>query len=248
MAKAARDPDVKRRLGEVGAEVMGSTQEELGKVLREQVAVVTPAGGGAEAGRAVTRPRRLTDSSSVRVRRSCSHSCSRSRPLAAHRYYWYGEDLDLLSGRPRLSSCVERGLRYASMRAHGEGALRIAAIALAAIAVLLVVISRGRRAGRRAVEEPAGRSAQPRPVHRRDVARTDAARDLLQWRWCAGLARCPQQTVPATWPWLTTVLGMLLAQSLGLAISARRSSSRAPMVRVALAMVASRPAVLLLLG
>ena len=42
MAKAARDPDVKKRLAEVGAEVMGSTQEELGKVLREQVAVVKP--------------------------------------------------------------------------------------------------------------------------------------------------------------------------------------------------------------
>ena len=42
MAKAARDPDVRRRLGEVGAEVMGSTQEELGKVLRDQVAVVRP--------------------------------------------------------------------------------------------------------------------------------------------------------------------------------------------------------------
>lgn len=42
MAKAARDPDVKRRLGEVGAEVMGSTQDELGKVLRDQVAVVRP--------------------------------------------------------------------------------------------------------------------------------------------------------------------------------------------------------------
>jgi tripartite-type tricarboxylate transporter receptor subunit TctC len=42
MAKAARDPDVKRRLAEVGAEVMGSTPEELGKVLREQVAVVRP--------------------------------------------------------------------------------------------------------------------------------------------------------------------------------------------------------------
>jgi tripartite-type tricarboxylate transporter receptor subunit TctC len=42
MAKAARDPDVKRRLAEVGAEVMGSTQEELGKVLRDQVAVVRP--------------------------------------------------------------------------------------------------------------------------------------------------------------------------------------------------------------
>ncbi len=42
MAKAARDADVKRRLGEVGAEVMGSTQEELGKVLRDQVAVVRP--------------------------------------------------------------------------------------------------------------------------------------------------------------------------------------------------------------
>ena len=42
MAKAARDPEVKRRLGDVGAEVMGSTQEELGKVLRDQVAVVRP--------------------------------------------------------------------------------------------------------------------------------------------------------------------------------------------------------------
>jgi tripartite-type tricarboxylate transporter receptor subunit TctC len=42
MAKAARDPDVKRRLAEVGAEVMGSTQEELGQVLREQVAKVRP--------------------------------------------------------------------------------------------------------------------------------------------------------------------------------------------------------------
>ncbi len=42
MAKAARDPDVRRRLAEVGAEVMGSTQEELAKVLRDQVAVVRP--------------------------------------------------------------------------------------------------------------------------------------------------------------------------------------------------------------
>jgi tripartite-type tricarboxylate transporter receptor subunit TctC len=42
MARAARDPDVKRRLADVGAEAMGSTQEELGKVLRDQVAVVRP--------------------------------------------------------------------------------------------------------------------------------------------------------------------------------------------------------------
>jgi tripartite-type tricarboxylate transporter receptor subunit TctC len=42
MAKAARDPEVKRRLAEVGAEVMGSTPEELGKVVREQVALVRP--------------------------------------------------------------------------------------------------------------------------------------------------------------------------------------------------------------
>ena len=35
-------PEVRRRLGDVGAEVMGSTQEELGKVLRDQVAVVRP--------------------------------------------------------------------------------------------------------------------------------------------------------------------------------------------------------------
>ena len=42
MAKAARDGEVRRRLGDVGAEVMGSTQEELGKVLHDQVAVVRP--------------------------------------------------------------------------------------------------------------------------------------------------------------------------------------------------------------
>jgi len=42
MAKAARDADVKRRLAEVGAEVIGSTPEELGKVVRDQVAVVRP--------------------------------------------------------------------------------------------------------------------------------------------------------------------------------------------------------------
>jgi tripartite-type tricarboxylate transporter receptor subunit TctC len=42
MAKAARDPEVKRRLADVGAEVMGSTPDELGKVVREQVAVVRP--------------------------------------------------------------------------------------------------------------------------------------------------------------------------------------------------------------
>jgi tripartite-type tricarboxylate transporter receptor subunit TctC len=42
MARAARDPDVKRRLAEVGAEVMGSTQDELGAVLRDQVAKVRP--------------------------------------------------------------------------------------------------------------------------------------------------------------------------------------------------------------
>jgi len=42
MAKAARDPDVKRRLAEVGAEVMGSTSEELATVLRTQVGRVRP--------------------------------------------------------------------------------------------------------------------------------------------------------------------------------------------------------------
>ena len=42
MTKAARDPDVKRRLGEVGAEVIGSTPEELGTVLRTQVSKVRP--------------------------------------------------------------------------------------------------------------------------------------------------------------------------------------------------------------
>ena len=42
MAKAARDPEVRRRLADVGAEVMGSTPEELGRVVREQVALVRP--------------------------------------------------------------------------------------------------------------------------------------------------------------------------------------------------------------
>jgi tripartite-type tricarboxylate transporter receptor subunit TctC len=42
MAKAARDADVKRRLAEVGAEVRGSTPEELATVLKDQVAVVKP--------------------------------------------------------------------------------------------------------------------------------------------------------------------------------------------------------------
>jgi tripartite-type tricarboxylate transporter receptor subunit TctC len=42
MARTARDPDVKRRLAEVGAEVIGSTQDELATVLREQVAKVRP--------------------------------------------------------------------------------------------------------------------------------------------------------------------------------------------------------------
>jgi tripartite-type tricarboxylate transporter receptor subunit TctC len=42
MASAARDADVKRRLGEVGAEVMGSTSDELATVLRTQVARVRP--------------------------------------------------------------------------------------------------------------------------------------------------------------------------------------------------------------
>jgi tripartite-type tricarboxylate transporter receptor subunit TctC len=42
MAKAARDPEVKKRLAELGAEVIGSTQDELAAVLREQVAKVRP--------------------------------------------------------------------------------------------------------------------------------------------------------------------------------------------------------------
>jgi tripartite-type tricarboxylate transporter receptor subunit TctC len=42
MAKAARDATVKQRLADVGAEVMGSTQDELAKVLKDQVAVVKP--------------------------------------------------------------------------------------------------------------------------------------------------------------------------------------------------------------
>ena len=54
MAKAARDPDVRRRLAEVGAEVMGSTQEELAKVLRDAGRGRAAAGGGIEAGGAVT--------------------------------------------------------------------------------------------------------------------------------------------------------------------------------------------------
>jgi tripartite-type tricarboxylate transporter receptor subunit TctC len=42
MAAAARDPDVRKRLMDVGAEVVGSTPAELAEVVREQVALVRP--------------------------------------------------------------------------------------------------------------------------------------------------------------------------------------------------------------
>ena len=42
VAGLVKDLGLPRRLADVGAEVMGSTQEELGKVLRDQVAVVRP--------------------------------------------------------------------------------------------------------------------------------------------------------------------------------------------------------------
>jgi tripartite-type tricarboxylate transporter receptor subunit TctC len=42
IAKAAKHPDVQRRLAEVGAESVGSTPAELGQVVREQVRAVSP--------------------------------------------------------------------------------------------------------------------------------------------------------------------------------------------------------------
>ena len=42
IAKAARHPDVQKRLAEVGAEAVGSTPEELAQMVREQVKAVGP--------------------------------------------------------------------------------------------------------------------------------------------------------------------------------------------------------------
>jgi tripartite-type tricarboxylate transporter receptor subunit TctC len=42
IAKAAKHPDVQKRLAEVGAEAVGSTPAELAEVVREQVAQVRP--------------------------------------------------------------------------------------------------------------------------------------------------------------------------------------------------------------
>jgi tripartite-type tricarboxylate transporter receptor subunit TctC len=42
IAKAAQHPDVQRRLLEVGAQPVGSTQAELGALVREQMAKVRP--------------------------------------------------------------------------------------------------------------------------------------------------------------------------------------------------------------
>jgi tripartite-type tricarboxylate transporter receptor subunit TctC len=43
IAKAAQNPEIRRRLAEVGAEPVGSTPVELGQVVREQIDKVRPA-------------------------------------------------------------------------------------------------------------------------------------------------------------------------------------------------------------
>ena len=96
------------------------------------------AGRGAEAGGAVTRPA-ATDR--VVVGAVAAFVFSLLPALAAAwlltDYYWYGEDLDLfvwpIASFALVSSVV---FGTTSMRAQDEGALRHAAIALAAIAVL----------------------------------------------------------------------------------------------------------------
>jgi hypothetical protein len=136
-------------------------------------------------------------------------------------YYWYGEDLDLLVW-PIASFALVSSVVFGttSMRAQGEGALRNAAIALAAIAVLLVVFPG-------VVGLVAAQSKNPPVVLRSDDRLVAAAllvpillAVLLQWRlvrW-GWLAACGQ-TAPTTWPWLATVFGLVLALNpLGLAI------------------------------
>ena len=136
-------------------------------------------------------------------------------------YYWYGEDLDLfvwpIASFALVSSVV---FGTTSMRARGEGALRNAAITLAAIAVMLVVFPG-------VVGLVAAQSKNPPVVLRSHDQLVAVAllvpmllAILLQWRlvrWGWLVAR--RQTAPTAWPWFTTVFGLVLALNpLGLAI------------------------------
>jgi hypothetical protein len=136
-------------------------------------------------------------------------------------YYWYGEDLDLFVW-PIASCALVSSVVFGttSLRAQGEGALRVAALALAAITVLLVVFPG-------VVALVAAQSKNPPVVlrsHDQFITVTLLVpillAVLLQWRpvrWGWLVAR--RQTAPTTWPWLTTVFGLLLALNpLGLAI------------------------------
>ena len=127
-------------------------------------------------------------------------------------YYWYGEDLDLFVW-PIASFALVSSVVFGTtgMRAHGEGALRNAAIALAAVAVLLVVFPG-------VVAILAAQSKNP-PVVLRSHDRLVAVAllvpmllaILLQWRlvrW--GWLAARGQTAPTTWPWFTTVFGLAL--------------------------------------
>lgn len=136
-------------------------------------------------------------------------------------YYWYGEDLDLFVW-PIASFVAVSSVAFGttSMRAQSEGALRKAAIALAAIAVLLVLFPGG-------IALFAAQSKNP-PVVLRSHDRLIAVAllvptllaILLQWRlvrW--GWLAARGQTSATTWPWFTTVFGLVLALNpLGLAI------------------------------
>jgi hypothetical protein len=136
-------------------------------------------------------------------------------------YYWHGEDLDLFVW-PIASFALVASVVFGatSLRAEGEGALRNAAVALAAVAVLLVVVPG-------VVALLARQSTNPPVVLRRHDQFIAVAvlvplllAVLLQWRlvrW--GWLAARGQTAPTTWPWLATVLGLLLTLNpLGLAI------------------------------
>ena len=136
-------------------------------------------------------------------------------------YYWYGEDFDLFVW-PIASFALVSSVSFGatSLRAQSAGALRNVAIALAAIAVLFVVVPG-------LVGHIAAQSKNPPVVMRRHDQLVALAllvpmllAVLLQWRlvrW--GWLAARGQTAPTTWPWFTTVIGLVLALNpLGLAI------------------------------
>ena len=138
MAKAARDPDVKRRLAEVGAEVMGSTQEELAQGAARPGRGGEAAGRRAEARRAIAAMERLLTLAGA-FGLSLIVALVAAWRLVEH--FWYGEDLDLfvppVAGFVLVATVVFGGRRCAPVRCralrHGRArARRIAALLLVA--------------------------------------------------------------------------------------------------------------------